>query len=66
MFSCPDCSYLSWQVIDESTGNFTGFDDQNGNVADMQFLYDQLASRVQSRSFNVANWPNVSGSFAAG
>jgi hypothetical protein len=32
----------------------------------MQFLYDQLASRVHSRSFNVANWPNVSGSFAVG
>lgn len=65
VFSCPGCSYLSWQVVDGPNGNFTSFEDQNGDVVDMQFLYDQLSSRVQSRSFNVANWPNVSGNFAA-
>ncbi|KAG8213909.1 phospholipase B [Butyriboletus roseoflavus] len=40
-------------------GNFTGFNNQNGDVTGMQFLYEQLSSKVQSRSFNVANWPNA-------
>ena len=57
-------TFLSRQVVDGPNGNFTGFNDQNGDVAGMQFLYDQLSSRVPSRSFNVANWPNVSGRFA--
>ncbi|KAI9569636.1 phospholipase B [Boletus coccyginus] len=48
-----------FNVVDGPNGNFTGFDDQNGDVVDMQFLYDQLSSRVQSRSFNIANWPNA-------
>lgn len=54
------------QVVDGPNGNFTGFDDQNGDVTGMQFLYDQLSSTVQSRSFSVANWPNVSGGFTTG
>ncbi|KAH0827839.1 phospholipase B [Lanmaoa asiatica] len=48
-----------FNVVDGSSGNFTGFDGQNGDVTGMQFLYEQLSSRVQSRSFNVANWPNA-------
>lgn len=30
----------------------------------MQYLYNELSSKVNTRSFNVANWPNVSGNFA--
>ena len=53
---------FSLQAVNGPNGNFTGFDGQDGDVIGMQFLYQQLSSRVQSRSFNVANWPNVSGS----
>ncbi|KAG9316593.1 phospholipase B [Chiua virens] len=48
-----------FNTINGPNGNFTGFNDQNGDIAGMQFLYDQLSSKVQSRSLNVANWPNA-------
>ncbi|KAF8554177.1 phospholipase B [Imleria badia] len=48
-----------FNAVDGSNGNFTGFDNQDGDVIGMQFLYQQLSSNVQSRSFNVANWPNA-------
>ncbi|KAF9241566.1 phospholipase B [Melanogaster broomeanus] len=47
------------QVLDDSNGIFAGFDDENGDESGMNFLYEQLSSNVQSRSFNVANWPNA-------
>lgn len=53
---------LLLQTVDGPNGNFTGLDSQNNDVAGIQYLYDQLSSIVQSRSFDVANWPNVSGS----
>lgn len=67
MLPHPDrSSFFFLQVVDGPNGNFTGFNEQNSDVAGMQFLYDQLSSRVQSRSFNVANWPNVSANLATG
>lgn len=45
-------------IIDASSGQFTGFDPDNGDASGMQFLYQQLSSRVQTRSQTVANWPN--------
>jgi hypothetical protein len=47
-------------VLNESNGLFAAFDSQNGDESGMNFLYEQLSSKVQSRSLNVANWPNVS------
>ncbi|KIJ68152.1 hypothetical protein HYDPIDRAFT_173810 [Hydnomerulius pinastri MD-312] len=47
------------EVLDESNGNFEGFDDGNGDEEGMNFLYEQLSSAVQSRALNVANWPNA-------
>ncbi|KAF9227378.1 phospholipase B [Gyrodon lividus] len=47
------------QVLDEPNGIFAAFDDQNGDEPGMKFLYEQLSSKVQSRSLNVANWPNA-------
>ena len=65
VFPYSGCSEF-WQAVDGSNGNFTGFNNENGDISGMQFLYGQLSSKVQSRSLNVANWPNVSGNFAAG
>ncbi|KAH7888717.1 phospholipase B [Phlebopus sp. FC_14] len=41
-----------------SGGNFSGFDGQNGDEAGMTFLYQQFSSNFETRSLNVANWPN--------
>ncbi|KIJ18736.1 hypothetical protein PAXINDRAFT_129113 [Paxillus involutus ATCC 200175] len=46
-------------VLNESNGLFAAFDSQNGDESGMNFLYEQLSSKVQSRSLNVANWPNA-------
>jgi lysophospholipase len=48
-----------FNAVDGSNGNFTGFNNENGDISGMQFLYGQLSSKVQSRSLNVANWPNA-------
>ncbi|KAF8135442.1 phospholipase B [Boletus edulis] len=48
-----------FNAVDGPNGNFKSFNNQNGDVTGMQFLYEQLASKVHSRSFNVANWPNA-------
>ncbi|KAL4078419.1 lysophospholipase catalytic domain-containing protein [Scleroderma yunnanense] len=45
-------------ILDVSSGNFVGFNTENGDASGMQFLYQQLSSRVQTRSQTVANWPN--------